>query len=347
MDQSASEYSNLSLVRTLNHHSLVCTALFSNHSKVIATGCNHAAHLFDAATARCSRVGSLVVSAPGGWGTYYSGDTADQMLACHTERDLYVRTVAFSPNDALLVTGAEDRMLRLWDLKNKKAMEGWVAHSQDVYSVAFMPNGKELLSASADNTIKVWDVGTCSVLRVLGKPVPLDCSGHGVTSVAPVPRTALAVSGALDACARVWDTATGRLVQELGEHAEPVYSVAVSPDGRTIATASFDNTVKLWDTARLDRSRLTLSGHKDYVLAVAFSPDSSWVASGSKDRTVQFWDAQTGRPHLMLQGHKNSVISVGFAHGSTRASGMFVTAGGDERVRVWRYTPAESQDAPK
>ena len=71
--------------------------------------------------------------------------------------------------------------------------------------------------------------------------------------------------------------------------------VAFSPDSTTLAIASDDHTVRLWD-ARTGRPIATLTGHTDIVWAVAFSPDSATLATTSTDGTVRLWDARTGRP---------------------------------------------------
>src|SRR6266851_5663471 len=67
-----------------------------------------------------------------------------------------------------------------------------------------------------------------------------------------------------------------------------IRAVAFSPDGRILATASLDNTVRLWDPAT-GQATATLFGHADFVTAVAFSPDGHTLASGSRDKTVRLW----------------------------------------------------------
>jgi len=90
---------------------------------------------------------------------------------------------------------------------------------------------------------------------------------------------------------RLWDTATGAHRKTLKGHNGPVYAVAFSPDGTTVASASLDATVRLWDAAT-GAHRKTLEGHSWSVNAVAFSPDGTTVASASHDCTVRLWDTQ-------------------------------------------------------
>ncbi len=117
-------------------------------------------------------------------------------------------------------------------------------------------------------------------------------------------------------------------------HKNSVYRVAFSPDGRRLASASQDQTVKVWDTAT-GKEILTLRGHTDGVHGVAFSPDGRRLASGGDDGTVRVWDAATGRETLTLRadtgGPMKGVLSVAFSPDGRRLA----SAGWTPTVKVW------------
>ncbi|NEP29186.1 tetratricopeptide repeat protein, partial [Moorena sp. SIO3I6] len=190
--------------------------------------------------------------------------------------------IAFSRDGKQILSGSNDRTVRLWDTESGQLIHTLQGHTRAVSNIAFSPDGKQIVSSSWDKTVRLWDTETGQLIH------PLQGHTSYVDAIAFSPDGKQILSGSHDSTLRLWDTETGQLIHPLQGHTSYVTAIAFSPDGKQILSSSNDRTVRLWDT---ETGQLihTFEGHTSRVNAIAFSRDGKQILSGSNDRTVRLW----------------------------------------------------------
>ena len=263
--------------------------------------------------------------------------------------DIRSDAVAWSPDGKYIVSGLDDKTVRIWDAATGQPIGAPLAgHTGSIESVAVSPNGKYIVSGSADMKVRLWNATT-------GRPIGAPLTGHkgSVDGVAVTPDSKYVVSGAFDKTVRVWDAATGNPVGVPIEERAYVSSVAVSPDGKCIISGSWDHAVRIWDVTTGQAVGKPLEGHTGAAWKVAVSPDGKYIVSGSgenpdsasgqPDNTVRLWDAATGKPiGAPLTGHTDLVLSV-----AVSPDGQYIVSGSrDGTVLIWDAATGQPVGAP-
>lgn len=299
-----------------------------------------------------------------------------------------VHDVEFSPDGSIIASVGDDKTIKLWH-PDGTLLTTFKAHSDTIKSVTFSPDSQLIASASQDKTVKLWRRDGTLIATL---------NGHNaqVNRVTFSPNGQMLVSGSDDQTIRLWtiDQTCMNLADKADEvglsnsrvatqdspkkcfvpkiiqgHRGEVRSVVFSPDGQYFASASWDDTIKLWTpqgtllktltghqggvndvtvspngqvlasssidgTVKLwqpDGLLLkTLTGHTDGVFGLAFSPDSQTLASVSWDQTVRLWQTD-GTELTVLKGHQNGLWAVAFSPDGQ----MLASASLDGTIKLW------------
>ena len=241
--------------------------------------------------------------------------------------------------DASTITAVRGDGLQLrWPVAGGEPSTSAHAGAAPLIAAAWSPDRLALATHAA-----LWLLST-------GTGDRLDLLGHtgSVQAIAFTPSGEL-LTGATDRTALLWSLSPGtapssaplRPARTLGPHSGGVTAVAVSLDGRSLATASWDKRARVWSAEALDRPPVVLAGHTGPVWSLAFSPDGDALATAGDDHDVRVWPIDDRDDPVVLTGHTAPVRAVAY-----RPDGaVLASAGDDGTIRLWNadFTPAALQ----
>jgi WD40 repeat protein/DNA-binding CsgD family transcriptional regulator len=237
----------------------------------------------------------------------WSIDTQTIQQTLNTELD-GLRSLAFSPDGHYLAGGGDNKQSQVWDLTTGVSIARLEGHAQSIQVVAFSPDGKSLATGSEDKTVVIWGIGS---------------------------DTATAIKKT---------TPTVTQLQTLRGYDYWVQAIAVSPDGKLVAAAGDDGSIRLWPQPQhwLQSVPQLLNDHRCRLWAIEFSPDRRWLASAGDDKNVQLWDVQKRRP-IAIFPHDDWVRALAFSPDRQ----WLATGSTDQTVRLWNVRSRKLVEAPR
>lgn len=255
-------------------------------------------------------------------------ETARRVMTLKDNKER-IDCILFSRDGRMVVTGAQDRIIRFWDAVTGKELFSLEGHTSGVKCIHFSADGKLLISGSGDSEtaksgeVKLWNVAQRKVIRTLkSRTFP-------VSAVSFSPNNRCIVFGDVDGSLTFQDLKTEKEFV-IPTFAGNVRSVRYSPDGLRLYSGHSDSTVRVWD-AENGHLLFILEGHDDRVECVDVSPDGRSIMSCSNDNSVRIWNAQRSQRELVLSGHKQEVRCVCISPDNERIA----SGGQDNTVRVW------------
>ncbi len=201
--------------------------------------------------------------------------------------------LAVSPDGKMIATGAYDQKIRLWDVTTGKELAMLKGHNGVVNSLSFRPDGKVLASASADRTVKLWSIPGGERLDTLSQPTKEQTS-----VVFSADGKQLFAAGG-DNRIRVWlisadaKEGTNKIITSHFAHEGSILNLALSIDGKLLASTSTDKSLKLWNTADLTE-KIPLEKQPDWSSALAFT-DKAQLVAGRVDGSLSVYESATGK----------------------------------------------------
>lgn len=272
-------------------------------------------------------------------GTIKLWDSANQQNSnLSLSTDSGVDALAFS-TDGKTVAAKCDADVYLWDVRDGRekgvlTTEGG-SNSQ---GLSFSPDGT-LAATSEGNLLELWNSDSKERKAIwtgktfFNRDVAFSANGKFLASGG-------------NPAIEIWEIAqsvgkrnTSPAVKtRLSGHSSDVRRIVFSPNGEQLASASDDNTVRVWDIAA-GREAAILSGHSHFVTAVAYGPDGTSIASGSWDNTIKLWDLPGGIEKATLKVHKDSVNDVSFSPDGT----LLASASSDKTINLWNLATGTQQ----
>ena len=255
---------------------------------------------------------------------------------------LVIESVSFSPSGRYIITGSQDKTIRVWSLSGELVK---TIHAEEkIRSIAVSPQENHIAGLGDNGAVYIWDFNGNPISHFIHVDVEKIKENLSIEermdfifkkllfsgSVVFSPDGKFLATSAKNNVVKIWSL-DGKLIRTLIGHEDWVSDLAFSPNGKYLASASWDKTIILWTAGGV---RLhTFARHTDGVNTVAFSPTGKIIASGGKDKTINFWSID-GRFISTFTKHNGSVNDLAIS-----PDWNYIASGDSDRyLFIWSMT---------
>ena len=184
------------------------------------------------------------------WNCLAENAASIECSLCMDGHSDWINSIILSQDRNILVSGASDTLVKIWDLRDGSIRHSLHSHTDYVTALAYASSANKFASASLDKEICIWDLEEMRSLAPLSNSEP---------------------------CNR------------LSGQKNSIYSIAINTDCSLLVSGSTEKMLRVWDPRSQSPDVMQLRGHSDNVRTLALSDDGTWCVSGSSDRTLKLW----------------------------------------------------------
>jgi len=244
--------------------------------------------------------------------------------------------IVFSPDGKCVAIVGDGNSVEVISLVSRKVEQTLSGNTGFITEIAFAPDGNRLAAISFNNTVNIWDLHNGKLLRTLSLPF-----GAYALAFSSGGELLFTADGHREGNFKIWDSWTGEKLQSSIRHSGWILDIAVSSDGKRIATGSWDDTIVLSSDDKEEDASLT--GHIEAVFGLAFTKDGRRLASISNDRTVRLWDTDNGREILKLTNRNEDFRNIVFG----KEDRKIIISDGTRELIVFDGSPVIEEEMAK